>query len=213
MNHAHLGPLFPEWIPPLVVPTNGELRKHPKCFPMQRIMAPTWNDRMSEWDVPFSEHLEIALTTTRQLLELWRKYGIVLGDRHRYNVLVDHRNRVWQIDLDLLYDVVTDTKNVIGPNENLPARKGKYQAKNPDGDFKYQAKVSSIILRQLVEALERSQKPRPFFHNDALYDAIALKKNEWLYQSAQGYSAVKTEPGLLYNLQNFLLKLLSEPGK
>lgn len=173
LNHAHLGPLFPDWIPQLVLPEGREWLKYENRFPIQKIDGPTWNDAMYDRDFPLRKQIEIAVQTVHQLLELLTEYGVLLTDRHGDNVRIDRNGNVWQVDLDLLYDAVTGRSNAIGPKENLPSRLGEVKIKDRRQLEKAQAEVCHSILTDLNHAFWLADRREPLsVPEQAAYEAI-----------------------------------------
>ena len=64
INHSHLGLLFPEFIPQLIVPVGPEFSKgykfpYDRNFPVERSRGFTWHELSSDYFINLTTHIQI----------------------------------------------------------------------------------------------------------------------------------------------------------
>jgi len=107
INTVTLGALEPDIFPQVIITNNSEQRST-DYFPMNSLPGKDWRELYGQ--LTAEENLIILKETVRQIELVYKKYGILLRDRHPGNIRV-HVNdnyRVWQMDLEDVYDAVTD---------------------------------------------------------------------------------------------------------
>lgn len=117
MIQASLGTLF-DFIPPLVVPANGDISKdEAELFHPVMMIEGQSVVKMSK-EIPFLAFLHIFQAAGEQLQEVFNKTGIILRDRHLGNMMLQKSSeksqihfdgsnwKLWQIDLESFYDAV-----------------------------------------------------------------------------------------------------------
>ncbi len=120
VNTITLSSLEPEIFPQVVV-ADSLAERPADYFPMTLLPGKDWDELYSKMTT--QEHILVLGETVKQIEFIYNKYGILLRDRHAGNIRVDVNDnfRVWQIDLEDIYDVATDQMFL----PNIPELRGR----------------------------------------------------------------------------------------